>query len=576
MKRSNEGRKIMQSVRKKSISSKIISTYFLLSFVLVFLIMCIVYLQFKNVIQNNVLESNSDFIVELLDRQYAGDWRVEGEKLYKGDKIINEDYQMLDAIKNITKADVTIFLNDIRINTTVVKDDQRQVGTKAAQNVVDKVLKEGSSYKGTADVIGKKYVTIYKPIKDSTGKAIGMIFIGYPESYVFGIIKTPMILIIAISLLVLSLGGTVFYLIIRRNVIKPIEKLNKNLNAISDLNFKVTVDKKLLDRRDEVGDMFNSLDKMMNTLKEMVKKLSDSSLNLFEEANSLTAVSQEMAASSEQVASSVEQVASGAQEQSTSIDEIMFAFEKLSNVMDEAYVKLNSVKKEVQSTEQKASIGKNEMDKLILSIEDIRAAFNTVAEKLNTLNASVYNISSIADVIKGISEQTNLLALNAAIEASRAGEAGRGFAVVADEVRKLAEESKKSTDEIVNIINMIQTETKEVLETSNNVERFIDSQKESIKATVSSFTDILSSVENITPLINATTEYVDEMIEYKDETVSKIESVNQIATENLSVVEEVSSSSEELSASSEEVASASEKLLALADGLKDVVNSFKI
>lgn len=566
----------MQSVRKKSISSNIISTYFLLSFVLVFLIMCIVYLQFKNVIQNNVLESNSDFIVELLDRQYAGDWRVEGEKLYKGDKIINEDYQMLDSIKNITKADVTIFLNDTRINTTVVKDGQRQVGTKAAQNVVDKVLKEGTNYNGTADVVGKKYVTIYKPIKDTTGKAIGMIFIGYPESYVFGIIKTPVILIIAISLLVLSLGATAFYLIIRRNVIKPIEKLNKNLNTISDLDFKVTVDKKLLYRRDEVGDMFNSLDKMMNTLKEMVKKLSDSSSNLFEEANSLTAVSQEMAASSEQVASSVEQVASGAQEQSTSIDEIMLAFEKLSNAMDEAYVKLNSVKKEVQSTEQKASIGKNEMDKLILSIEDIRAAFNTVAEKLNTLNASVYNISSIADVIKGISEQTNLLALNAAIEASRAGEAGRGFAVVADEVRKLAEESKKSTDEIVNIINMIQAETKEVLETSNNVERFIDNQKESVKATVSSFTDILSSVENITPLINATTEYVDEMIEYKDETVSKIESVNQIATENLSVVEEVSSSSEELSASSEEVASASEKLLALADGLKDVVNSFKI
>ncbi|GIW49357.1 MAG: methyl-accepting chemotaxis protein [Caloramator sp.] len=566
----------MQSVRKKSISSKIISTYFLLSFVLIFSIMCIVYLQFKNVIKNNVLESNSGFIVEFLDRQYEGDWKVDGDKLYKGDKLINEDYQILDDIKNITMADVTIFLNDIRINTTVTKDGQRQVGTKAAQNVVDKVLKEGSEYKGTADVLGKKYVTIYKPIKDSTGKAIGMIFIGYPESYVFGIIKTPMILIIIISLLVLLLGGTAFYLLVKRNVIKPIEKLNKNLNAVSDLDFKVTVDKKLLDRRDEVGDMFNSLNKMMNTLKEMVKKLSDSSSNLFEEANNLTAVSQEMAASSEQVASSVEQVASGANDQSRSIEDILLAFEKLSNAMDEAYAKLNSVKDEVKSAEQKASIGKDEMDKLILSIEDIRAAFNTVAEKLNTLNASVYNISSIADVIKGISEQTNLLALNAAIEASRAGEAGRGFAVVADEVRKLAEESKKSTDEIVSIINMIQSETKEVIETSNNVERFIDNQKESVKATVFSFAEILTSVEKITPLINSTSDYVSEMVEYKDETVSKIDNVNQIAGENLSIVEEVSSSSEELSASAEEVASASEKLLLLSEELKDVVNSFKI
>lgn len=567
----------MARAKKGSISSKILSTHVVLSAILVVFIMGIVFYQFNSVIEKNVLETNVDFAMELINKEFKGDWKVEGEKLYKGDKLINDEFSIVDSVKNITKADVTIFLNDTRINTTVEENGVRKVGTKAAENVIDKVIKKGEKYSGKADVVGVKYSTIYKPITDAQGKVIGMFFLGYPQSYILGIVNGALIYIIIASIILLALGIIGFNLLIKNNIIKPIDELNENLVLVSKFNFKNTnINEKLKNRKDEIGEMFNCLDNMINTLKDEVVKLSNSSISLFEESNSLSAVSEEMAASSEQVSASIQEVSNGAQNQANSIEDIQEAVDNLSSSIDNVYNKLNEVKEEVYNAENKAVYGKKEMDNLIASISEIKTAFNLVAEKLNLLNESVGNISSIADTIKGISEQTNLLALNAAIEASRAGEAGRGFAVVADEVRKLAEESKKSTDEIVNIINVIQNETNEVIVTSNNVEEFIDKQTTAVENTVKSFGDILSSVENITPLIDSTYETVNGMVEYKDETSAKVDMVNQVATENLAVVQEVSSSSEELTASSEEVAQAAQKLTQLAEELKGIVDKFEI
>jgi methyl-accepting chemotaxis protein len=89
----------------------------------------------------------------------------------------------------------------------------------------------------------------------------------------------------------------------------------------------------------------------------------------------------------------------------------------------------------------------------------LRAQVESTARSIMALAEQAKAIGEITATVSEIAEQTNLLALNAAVEAARAGDQGRGFSVVAAEIRSLADQSKKSTVQVREILGEIQRAT---------------------------------------------------------------------------------------------------------------------
>jgi predicted hydrocarbon binding protein len=111
---------------------------------------------------------------------------VSGGQIAYGGHIVNNNFEVVDSIEKDMGSKATVFqkIGDkaIRVSTNVVgADGKRAVGTEISSVVYDAVITKGQTYYGTADVVGKKMVVAYEPVKNSAGEIIGILFVGTPE-----------------------------------------------------------------------------------------------------------------------------------------------------------------------------------------------------------------------------------------------------------------------------------------------------------------------------------------------------------------------------------------------------------
>ncbi|WAA09361.1 methyl-accepting chemotaxis protein [Fervidibacillus albus] len=359
------------------------------------------------------------------------------------------------------------------------------------------------------------------------------------------------------------------YLVLKRSI----TQVNNMLERLANYDFNITLYE---DGKNEFAQMNRYFAEVIHIIKQALTTVKNQSEEVHAQAESMAAVSEQMTASSEQLTTTIQQVAKGATTQAESLNEIVTSMQSLTDTIETVSTNLENVNLETENARNKAKIGRQEMETLVRSIEEIKRAFQIVVEKVHGLSVSVKEITGITEMIAAISEQTNLLALNAAIEAARAGEHGRGFSVVAEEVRKLAEGSKQSTEKITELVSGISKDANEVIQTSNYVEQSVQQQVDSVEKSVTSFGEILHSVEKIAPLMQTAYRSMDEIVESKNIVMERIENVNEVTEENSAATEEVAASSEQLSASSEEVSHSAQNLNDIVSNLNSTVNRFKL
>ncbi|ROM74145.1 methyl-accepting chemotaxis protein [Pseudomonas brassicacearum] len=110
---------------------------------------------------------------------------VQTPGLSLGGDVLNNNFKEVDDFKAMTAGVATVFVRSgddfIRVSTSVSKQD----GTRAIGTVLDRAgpaygpVISGQSYIGRALLFGRFYMSQYTPVRDSSGKIIAVLYVGF-------------------------------------------------------------------------------------------------------------------------------------------------------------------------------------------------------------------------------------------------------------------------------------------------------------------------------------------------------------------------------------------------------------
>jgi methyl-accepting chemotaxis protein len=285
--------------------------------------------------------------------------------------------------------------------------------------------------------------------------------------------------------LVAIIGGLLLMWLTARGVTRPILGVAAMLKDIAsgegDLTRRLEYAK-----QDELGELASWFNRFLDKLQPIIADVKHSV--------------QDARSTADQSSAIASQTSAGMQQQFREVDQVATAFQEMSATAHDVAHNAAQAADAARSADLASREGLEVIGKTTSTIELLANEMNVAMQEVEGLSSSSEQIGSVLEVIRSIAEQTNLLALNAAIEAARAGEAGRGFAVVADEVRNLAKRTQDSVEEIRQVIEGLQSGTREVVSTMSSSHRQAQGSVEQVEQAVAALQRISQSVSVISDM----------------------------------------------------------------------------
>ena len=547
------------------------------------LVVCIAVMVINNtVIKNTLLDKTKNELkatAEALSAAYnqnSGEYfQNDDGEIWKGTYNVSLSQKLVTEMSEKTGSSLTFFYGDKRLVTSL-KDKKGDyiLGSKAGDYLKKNVLEGGKDvFTSRVSVEGTMYYGYYIPVKqNNSDDIIGMIFAGMPAREVDKTINLVSGLLFLILGIVLVL--TIFVSVLAsKEIASAIEDSVLVVQNMASGNLNVSINRKNLGRKDEVGKLSAGTKSLRESLGNMIGAISDNTLSLDVASQDMSNIAGQASDAMDSISENLKSVLESAKNQAevtASVDDNVNNINMMLKQTGDEADGLSDAADDMLGTGREVD---NSLKNLYNSNEEVLDAIERIRKQTSETDISVDKIKEAVNLIASIAEETNLLSLNASIEAARAGESGKGFAVVAVEISKLAEQSNAASADIEKMIMDLGQNSERTVETMEMVQDAINRQSDDMNNTRKFFEKVkdrinlvakgVANIREATERLEGETTYIAEDINGLNAAANKnmenVKETMEAGEEVLKVVKNVSSMSVNVNTAANEMMQSVEK-----------------